>query len=175
LFAGSMTHRKGLADLFAAMKLLKRRDLELVVLGSTVASMDFYRGEFKDFVYEAPRPHAKVLELMRTCDALVLPSIVEGRALVQQEAMAQGLVLLATANAGGQDLIVNGKTGLLLPIRSPEAIAQSLDWLAENRAALPDMKRAAFAKACEYTWDRYTDIILTQIKFAERSMVYRDA
>jgi glycosyltransferase involved in cell wall biosynthesis len=175
LFAGSMTQRKGLADVFAAMKLLKRRDVELVVLGSTLASMEFYRGEFSDFVYEAPRPHQKVLELMRTCDALILPSIVEGRALVQQEAMSQGLILLATANAGGQDLIVNGRTGLLLPIRSPEGIAKAISWLAENRAMIPEMKRAAFAKACEYTWDRYTDIILTQMKFAERSMVYRDA
>ena len=175
LFAGSMTQRKGLADIFAAMKLLKRRDVELVVLGSTLAPMEFYRSEYPDFIYEAPRPHQKVLELMRTCDALLLPSIVEGRALVQQEAMSQGLILLATANAGGQDLIVNGKTGLLLPIRSPEAIAKAIDWLAENRAIIPEMKRAAHAKACEYTWDRYSDIILTQIKFAERSMVYPDA
>jgi glycosyltransferase involved in cell wall biosynthesis len=175
LFAGSMSQRKGLADLFAAMKLLKRPDIELVVLGSAMAPMDFYRAEFKDFIYEAPRPHRKVLELMRTCDGLVLPSIVEGRALVQQEAMSQGLILLATANAGGQDLILNGKTGFLLPIRSPEAIASSLNWLSENRAMIPEMKRAAFAKACEYTWDRYTDIILTQMNFAERSMVYPDA
>jgi glycosyltransferase involved in cell wall biosynthesis len=175
LFAGSMSQRKGLADLFAAMKLLKRRDIELVVLGSSLAPMEFYRSEFSDFIYEPPRPHQKVLELMQTCDALILPSIVEGRALVQQEAMAQGLILFATANAGGQDLIVDGRTGLLLPIRHPEAIAQALDWLAENRAAIPDMKRAAFAKACEYTWDRYADIILTQINFAERSMVYPDA
>jgi glycosyltransferase involved in cell wall biosynthesis len=175
LFAGSMTQRKGLADLFAAMKLLKRSDVELVVLGSTVALMEFYRAEFSDFIYEPPRPHQKVLELMRTCDALVLPSIVEGRALVQQEAMSQGLILLATPNAGGQDLIIEGKTGFLLPIRSPETIAARLNWLVENRAAIPEMKRAAFAKACEYTWDRYTDIILSQIKFAERSMVYPDA
>ncbi len=29
-----MTQRKGLADVFAAMKLLKRHDVELIVMGS---------------------------------------------------------------------------------------------------------------------------------------------
>ncbi len=35
---------------------------------------------------------------MQSCDVLVLPSIVEGRALVQQEAMACGLPVIATKN-----------------------------------------------------------------------------
>ena len=34
LFAGTMTQRKGLADLFAAMKLLKSKSIELIVMGS---------------------------------------------------------------------------------------------------------------------------------------------
>ena len=86
LFAGAMTQRKGLADLFAAMKLVDRSDVELVVMGSPLAPMSFYRGQCPGFVYEGPRSHDEVLSLMRTCDVLALPSIVEGRALVQQEA-----------------------------------------------------------------------------------------
>jgi glycosyltransferase involved in cell wall biosynthesis len=163
LFAGSMTQRKGLADLFAAMKLLKRDDLELVVMGSPLAPMDFYRREYRDFIYERPRPHHEVLKLMETCDALVLPSIVEGRALVQQEAMSCGLILIATANAGAQDLIEDGRAGFLIPIRSPEAIAERLAWLAENRSALPEMKRVACEKAAALTWRRYTDKILNAL------------
>ncbi len=88
LFAGSMSQRKGLADVFSAFKLLKRQDVELVVMGSLVAPMDFYRRQYNDFHYEAPRPHDDVLRLMRSCHVFVLPSIVEGRALVQQEASA---------------------------------------------------------------------------------------
>lgn len=163
LFAGSMTQRKGLADLFAAMKLLKRKDVELVALGSPLAPMEFYRKEYPDFVHEPPRPHSKVLELMESCDALVLPSIVEGRALVQQEAMSSGLVLIATPNAGGDDLIVDGETGFLTPIRSPEAIASRIQWLADNRSALPDMKKAAFEKAASVTWARYVEKIWAAI------------
>ena len=41
-----------------------------------------------------------------------LPSIVEGRALVQQEALSCGLPIIVTSNAGGEDLIDEGLTGL---------------------------------------------------------------
>lgn len=166
LFAGSMTQRKGLADIFAAFKLLNRPDLELIVMGSPHAPIEFYRGEYSNFTYEPPRPHHEVLRLMETCDALLLPSIVEGRALVQQEAMSSGLVLLATPNAGGQDLIDEGRTGFLLPIRSPESIAAKLNWLADHRDALPAMKRAAYEKAAALTWPRYAAIILDALEMA---------
>lgn len=164
LFAGSMTQRKGLADLFAAVKLLGRSDVELVVLGSPVAPLDFYRAQNVPFRYEAPRPHGQVLELMRSCDILALPSIVEGRALVQQEAMACGLPLLVTPNAGGQDLIIEGETGWLVPVRSPAAIAQKLAYLTDNRALLPQMRVAARNKAAQYTWAAYSQIIVKELQ-----------
>ncbi len=166
LFAGSMTQRKGLADLFAAMKLLKRWDIELVVMGAPVAPLEFYRQQFAGFCYESPRPHGEVLELMRTCDVLVLPSIVEGRALVQQEAMACGLPLVVTPNAGGEDLIEEEHTGFLVPIRSPETLAEKITWFADHRDALLEMRAAARAKAAEYTWDAYGKKILRAVRTA---------
>ena len=163
LFAGALTQRKGLADLFAAMKLVRSKEAELVVMGSLVQPMRFYRSEFPDFVYEPPRPHAAVLRLMQSCDVLVLPSIVEGRALVQQEAMACGLPLIATRNAGGEDLIVEGKTGFLVPPGAPAAIAEKIEWFVQNRDQLPAMSAAARAKAAELTWSVYEEKALHAI------------
>ncbi len=155
LFVGSLGQRKGLGDLFAAVRLLNRPDLELVLLGSPQASMNFYRQELPNFIYEASRPHEQVLALMRTCDVFCLPSIVEGRALVMQEAMSQGLPLLITSNTGGDDLIEEGRTGFLVPIRSPEALAEKLTWFLDNRAAIPEMGRLARQHAASYTWQSY--------------------
>jgi hypothetical protein len=164
LFAGALTQRKGLADLFAAMKLVgSSSGAELVVMGSLVLPMSFYRNEFANFIYEPPRAHAAVLELMRSCDVLVLPSIVEGRALVQQEALACGLPLLVTRNAGGEDLIVEGKTGFLVPAGAPAAIAEKIERFLENRDQLPAMSAAARAKAAELTWPAYGEKILHAI------------
>lgn len=164
LFAGSMTQRKGLADLFAAMKLLKRTDVELVIMGAPLASLEFYRGQLPGFNYEPPRPHAEVLALMRDCDVFVLPSIVEGRALVQQEAMACGLPLIVTPNAGGEDLIEEGHTGFLVPIRSPHALAEKIAWFADHRDAWPEMSAAAKAKAACYTWEAYGNKVLATVR-----------
>lgn len=164
LFAGSLTQRKGLADLFAAMKLLNSKSVELVVMGSLLRPLAWYREKLPRFTYEPPRPHADVLRLMRTCDILVLPSIVEGRALVQQEAMACGLPIIVTRNAGGDDLIAEGETGFLVPIRSPEALAEKISWCATNRASISGMAIAAERRASEFTWSGYGEAILASIR-----------
>ena len=166
LFVGSMTQRKGLGDLMAAMQLLKRNDVELVVMGSLQVPMDFYRKELSDFIYEPGRPHAQVLALMGECDVLCLPSIVEGRALVMQEAMSQGLPLIITPNTGGADLIEEGVTGFLVPIRSPEIIAARLDWCADHRDELRVMGRSATQLAATCTWENYGWIVVDAIRAA---------
>ncbi len=163
LFVGSMGQRKGLADLFSAMKILNRSDIELVVLGNLLNSMDFYRREYKNFKYESNRSHDKVLELMRSCDILCLPSIVEGRALVIQEAMSQGLPVIITSNTGGEDLIKEEQTGFLVPIRSPSSIAEKLEWFLDNKETLKDMGTMAKLHAAKYTWENYADQVVDGI------------
>ncbi len=164
LFVGSMGQRKGLGDLFSAMKLLNNPGVELVVMGSLLAPMKFYREQYSDFLYEPGRPHREVLELMRTCDVFCLPSIIEGRALVMQEAMSQGLPLIITSNTGGDDLIIPEKTGFLVPIKSPQAIAEKIEWFFDNREKLPEMANAAQKKAAEYTWLAYGTKIINAIE-----------
>ncbi|SFM10153.1 glycosyltransferase family 4 protein [Variovorax sp. OV329] len=164
LFVGSMGQRKGLADLFAAMRLLEGRNIELVVLGSLQESPEFYRRQCEGMRHEKGRPHAQVLELMRSCDLFCLPSIVEGRALVTQEAMSQGLPIVITANTGGADLVIEGRTGFLVPIRAPEKIAETIAWFDDNRRELPAMKAAAMRHAAGYTWQHYGELVVDAIR-----------
>ncbi|MFZ3119999.1 MAG: glycosyltransferase family 4 protein, partial [Variovorax sp.] len=164
LFAGSMGQRKGLGDLLQAMRLLGGENIELVVMGSPMADLDFYRREYAGFTHEKGRPHAEVLALMRSCDVFCLPSIVEGRALVMQEAMSQGLPVVITPNTGGADLVVEGETGFLVPIRSPEQIAARLAWLNQHRPELVAMKDKAAQHAAGYSWKRYGDVVVDAIR-----------
>ena len=164
LFVGSMGQRKGLGDLFNAMKLLNRKDVELIVLGTLLASMEFYKRQFPNFVYESSRPNHEVLALMRSCDVFCLPSIVEGRALVMQEAMSQGLPIIITPNTGGSDLVIEGETGFLVPIRNPAAIADKIGWFADNREKLPAMRENARNHAARYTWSNYAKQVMDGIK-----------
>lgn len=164
LFVGSMGQRKGLGDLFNAIKTLNTKSVELVVLGSLLAPMEFYKKEFPLFTYEATRSHSEVLELMQSCDIFCLPSIVEGRALVMQEAMSQGLPLIITPNTGGEDLIIEEETGFLVPIRSPEKIAEKINWFLEHRNQLPNMSNKAKRHAQKYTWQKYGQTIVSVLQ-----------
>ena len=101
---------------------------------------------------------------MRTCDVFCLPSIVEGRALVMQEAMSQGLPLIITPNTGGEDLIDEGSTGFLVAIRRADLIAEKIAWLADHRPVLAEMSRAAQTKASQLTWAVYGQTIANAIK-----------
>jgi glycosyltransferase involved in cell wall biosynthesis len=163
LFVGSLGQRKGLSDLISAVKMLKTRKIELVLLGSLQAPLDFYKREFPDLIYESPRPNKDVLELMRSCDVFCLPSIVEGRALVVQEAMSQGLPIIITPNTGCEDLVIEGETGFLVPIRSPHSIAEKLNWFLVNRSLIPEMGIKAQKHASNYTWDEYGKRIVNAI------------
>lgn len=168
LFAGALTLRKGLPDLFEALRLLDRPDIELVLAGTPLAEPAFYLQHYPRTILEGPRPHGDFMRLMATCHALVLPSLVEGRALVQQEAMACGLPIVITPNTGGGSLVIEGRTGFLIPIRSPSILADRLCWLADHRRDLPEMGLLAQAHARQFTWQRYVEAILPALTMPHR-------
>jgi glycosyltransferase involved in cell wall biosynthesis len=160
LFVGSMSQRKGLADLFEAMKLLKREPISLSILGQPSMPVEFYRKQFAEFTYFPPCSNQKVRKIMKVHDALVLPSIVEGRALVQQEALSCGLPIIVTPNAGGEDLVEEGLTGHLVPIRSPEKIAEAILAMIERKNPLEKIPKLCQEKSTQYTWAKYAQNII---------------
>ena len=160
IFVGSMSQRKGLADLFEAMKLLKNEHVKLSVLGQPSMSKEFYRKHFANFEYYPACTNTKVREIMRRHDALVLPSIVEGRALVQQEALSCGLPIIVSRNAGAEDSIEEGVTGHLIPIRSPEKIAEMVLSLQNNGRNRSDIAESCVKKSRAYCWSSYAQKII---------------
>jgi len=55
----------------------------------------------------------------------VLPSICEGSATVTYEALASGVPVICTPKTGS--MVRHGVDGNIVPIRNPEAIAQSIE------------------------------------------------
>ena len=157
LFVGSMGQRKGLADLFAAVKLLGSDLVHLTIVGTPMLDIGFYRGLGVNFTHHRSLPHAGVLDVMEASDVFCLPSIAEGRALVVQEAMSMGLPIIITSNTGGEDLVVDDQTGFLVDVGAPEAIAESLRWFLNHPTQVARMGAAARAHAAKYTWDSYAD------------------
>jgi len=168
LFVGSMTQRKGLADVFAAMRLLDPQKFELHVLGSPVREMAFYFQECPNLIHHTTRSNSEVLKLMSSCDVFVLPSLAEGRALVMQEAMSCGLPIIITRNTGGEDLVEDGDAGFLVPIRDPQAIAEKLELFSGDLSLLEQMSKAALSKARSLCWEDYRRQIVEVVASATR-------
>ena len=56
----------------------------------------------------------------------VLPSLTEGISLTLLEAMARGLPVVATRVGGNPEVVVDGVTGFLVPVRDPAALAAAM-------------------------------------------------
>lgn len=74
-----------------------------------------------------------VAELLAGCDVFCLPSLVEGMPLVVLEAMLQARPVVATPVGGTGELVVDGETGLLVPPRDVDALADALSSLLSDR------------------------------------------
>jgi glycosyltransferase involved in cell wall biosynthesis len=67
-----------------------------------------------------------IINLLRRGSVFTLSSITEGVSLAILEAMASGLPVVATRVGGNPEVVVDGGTGLLVPVGNPEALAAAL-------------------------------------------------
>jgi alpha-maltose-1-phosphate synthase len=83
---------------------------------------------------------------MSTSHVMVLPSIEDGWGLVMGQAMACGCPVISSDHTGGPDLYSHGVEGFIVPIRSADAIAQSLQQLADDPHLRQSMSEAALRR-----------------------------
>ncbi|MDH4062796.1 MAG: glycosyltransferase [Acidobacteriota bacterium] len=97
-------------------------------------------------------------ELLSAFDVYVNSSTSEGVSLSILEAMAARLPVVATRVGGTPEVVVHGRTGLLVPARDPHALAQALRMLADDihqRQMLGESARVAVEE--RFTLDRMVD------------------
>lgn len=160
LFAATWRKNKGIEDLVPAFIALaaRRPALTLTVLGGGVPP-DVVRAAFPASTRERVRclqtaSEEETMAAFATHDVFVLPSLFEGTPLTLMEAMASGLPIVTTSTCGMRDVIRDGENGLLIPIRSPAAIADAVGRLIADRALRERLGRAARDEAMHrYTWD----------------------
>ena len=73
-----------------------------------------------------------VRDLLAAADLFVLGSAFEGLPVSIMEAMAAGLPVAATAVGGVPEAVVDGETGILVPPRDPDALADAMARLATD-------------------------------------------
>jgi len=82
-------------------------------------------------------------QLLNASDAFVMSSLWEGMPMVLLEAAACARPIVATDVGGNREVVLHGKTGLLVPPQQPEALAQAMQHL----MALSPAEREAMGQA----------------------------
>jgi starch synthase len=160
LFAGSVSVRKGVPYLLQAFAKVRHTAKRLRVVGSIHPSM-------KPVFDRLPQDHVEFLgavsqerlaELMSTSHLMVLPSIEEGLALVQGQALACGCPVLCSTNTGGEDLFSDGVEGFIVPVRDVAALTERMQQIADDPTLQARMSEAALRRVRSIGgWDDYGD------------------
>ena len=101
------------------------------------------------FVFLGPRDNNAVRDLLRRAKIFALPSVItedghmDGLPVALMEAAACGLPLVSTAVAGIPELVIDGVTGLIVPQRDSQALAEAIDRLLRDEDLCRRLGRAA--------------------------------
>jgi glycosyltransferase involved in cell wall biosynthesis len=166
LFVGQFSIRKGIPYLLEAFDKFQHPNKELIVVGSIAPEVKDifhkYAGLNIRFVGQVPRNEVK--DYMSSAHVLVLPSLEEGLALVQAQAMACGCPVIATPNTGSETLFQNREEGLIVEAQNVQALVESFHLLSEDRELLSRMSEASIKKVVSLGgWKTYTEQILKAI------------
>ena len=111
---------------------------------------------------------AKLARLFRRADIFVLPSVNEGFPIVLMEAMSFGLPIVATTVAGIPELVKDGETGILVPPRDPQALADAIARSIESPDLREQYSRNAQRHVKEmeqmYSWDQVAGRVYAVLK-----------
>lgn len=141
LFLGNVVLRKGVGQLFDAIKMLRSEPIEFVFAGPVgvrvpedIAAMDNVR-------FVGPVSRAEVHRLYGEADVFLFPTLSDGFGLTQLEALGHGIPVIASTHCGR--VIEDRINGLLLEEITPETIADALVLLCRDRPLLESLKSAA--------------------------------
>ena len=166
LVAARLEPQKGHSVLLCAMSLLKREfpDVRLVMLGEGSLRAELER-QMRELglgsSVHMPGHSPDIRDWMAAADVCVLPSFAEGLPLFAIECLAAGRPMVATAVDGTPEIVVDGKTGLIVPPGNAAALAEAVARL------LRDRRLAAQLGAAGAEWVREWFTLKRQIRETE--------
>ena len=180
LFVGRHIERKGICYLIEAAKYLPRDQFEIRIVGvgdlteelkKQAASMP---PESAEIIFTGKLSPEELANEYRTANVFTLPAIVdskgdtEGLGVVLIEAMELGLPVVASNVGGIPDVVVDGVSGILVPEKSPEALASAFKKLSSDAGLVRDLLAGAQKRIAEcFTWD---GIIERQVQAYEKCL-----
>jgi glycosyltransferase involved in cell wall biosynthesis len=139
LFVGALKKIKGVDYLIEAAKSFLDTNISLYMVGrddGMKKSLEKKAHELKigNYIkFTGPLNHEDIPLWLSASDILVLPSLSEGRPNVILEAFACEVPVVATNVGGVPELMINGKTGYLVPAKNPMELSEKVNKLLVDR------------------------------------------
>lgn len=168
LFVGRLSRDKGIVELIQAFEklMVDEPDTCLVLLGPSEidvgALLDNFGRAIKGRVI-MPGFTSEPERFMAIADMLVLPSYREGFGTVVVEAAAMGIPTIGTNIYGLSDAIVDGKTGLLVPVKDVDKLTEAITYLLKNNVLRCEMG----ANARRRVEEQFSDELLNELMLKE--------
>ena len=148
LWLGSIVLRKGIPYLVEAARKLARHKVEFLLagpLGISRQAVQSFPGNVK-LLGRVTRDQLGAY--YRQAHVFVLPTLSDGFAVTQLEAMAHGLPVIATPNCGS--VVTDGVDGFIVPIQDSGALAVAIARLDADRPLLRAMSANALVTVQKY-------------------------
>lgn len=155
LWAGSFSLGKGAHYLMDAWRRLSAGSAaRLDIYGQNLLPARVLASGEDGVAFHGSVPQPELFEAYARADVLVFPTLSDGFGMVVAEALAHGLPVITTDQAGAADLLSEGG-GLVVPAADPAALADALRWCLDNRGRLSDMRLEALAAARRRQWSDF--------------------
>lgn len=152
LWLGQVNVRKGIHYLMEAARLLEREKIHFDVVGPINILPGAVKAAPANMTFHGPVSRDRTAEWYRQSDVFVLPTLSDGFALTQLEAMAHGLPVIATPNCG--EVVTDGVDGFIVPPRDAVALAKAIHRFLAEPELLKSQRIAALKKSGQFTLDK---------------------
>lgn len=162
LFVGTLALRKGIHYLLEAVKRLEPLGVRVSAVGAPKVRLQMLARYSNVLDLPGFRLHDSMPELYREHDIYVFPTIVEGSSLSIYEALASGLPVVTTPNAGS--IVRDGVEGFVVPPRDLEALCAAVERLVRDRDLRIEMGSAARRRAETFgDWRHYGERLAKRV------------
>ena len=173
LWLGQVILRKGIQYLIEAARKVQHLPIRFTVIGPILISPDKVAQAPDNLSFLGRVTRDQTARQYLSADLFVLPTISDGFAITQLEAMAQGLPVVATPNCGR--VVEDGVHGRIVPIRDPDALAAAFTEALDDPDRLAEWGRAAFERSAEFGIEAYVNTMLEQIDRVQNAAPDRGA
>jgi glycosyltransferase involved in cell wall biosynthesis len=158
IFLGQVILRKGIQYLIQAAKLLEKENIRFDVVGPVGISPTAVASAPKNMIFHGRSTRDQVDKWYGQADVFVLPTLSDGFAITQLEAMAHGLPVITTPCCG--EVVSDAVDGFVVPARDAEALARAFRRYLAQPDLLTSQSAAALVKAGQFTIDRLAENLM---------------